>query len=246
MDFNIRKPAHILAFLMLLVSFIVIIILPILTFINVGPSVDDPEIAESLQLLNEVFILIFQLILALVLFILIPIFWYLLVNNLSVKDALNKMRIKFDNIDIAFLYGILATVGMYALSFLLVAVLEAAGVDINDLGNIQEIEQYFSPATMLFLIAVMPIAEEIFFRGFLLDKINDYAGKNIAIFSTAALFGIAHMTYVKVYPVVFTFLIGIILAYIVFKTKNLLSAIIAHITFNVVVYAMYFLAKSLV
>ena len=79
----------------------------------------------------------------------------------------------------------------------------------------------------------------------MLDKINASAGKNIAIFSTAILFGIAHMEYAKIYPVVITFLMGIVLAYIVLKTKNLLSAIIAHVTYNIVVYVMYILASSL-
>lgn len=244
MDFNFRKPIHILALLMLMASFFVIVIMPILLFFDVI-SVQDPDVVQAFEYLNQIFLLIFQLILALVLFILIPIFWYLLVNNSTLKQSLYKMRIRLENIDIAFLYGILAIIAMYALSFILVAILEFSGANIQDISNIQDIEQYFSPIPMFFLIAIMPIAEEIFFRGFLLDKINDYAGKNIAIFSTAILFGIAHMEYAKIYPVVITFLMGIVLAYIVLKTKNLLSAIIAHVTYNIVVYVMYILASSL-
>lgn len=244
MDFNFRKPIHILALLMLLASFFVILIMPILLFFDII-SVQDPDILQAFKYLNQIFLLLFQLILALILFILIPIFWYLLVNNATLKQSLYKIRIRLENIDIAFLYGILATIAMYALSFILVAILEFSGANIQDISNIQDIEQYFSPIPMFFLIAIMPIAEEIFFRGFLLDKINDYAGKNIAIFSTAILFGIAHMEYAKIYPVVITFLMGIVLAYIVLKTKNLLSAIIAHVTYNIVVYVMYILASSL-
>jgi membrane protease YdiL (CAAX protease family) len=244
MDLNFRKPIHILAFLMLLTSFFIILIMPILLFFDII-SVQDPEVVQNIDNFNEIFLLIFQLILALVLFILIPIFWYLLVNNTTLKQSLYKMRIRLENIDIAFLYGILATIAMYALSFILVAVLEFSGANIQDISNIQDIELYFSPIPMFILIAIMPVAEEIFFRGFLLDKINNYAGKNITIFSTAILFGIAHMEYAKIYPVVLTFLMGIILAYIVFKTKNLFSAIIAHVTYNVIVYVMYVLASSL-
>ncbi|UCB57940.1 MAG: CPBP family intramembrane metalloprotease [Thermoplasmatales archaeon] len=244
MDLNFRKPIHILAFLMLLISFFVILIMPILLFFDII-SFQDPEFVQNIDYFNEIFLLIFQLILALVLFILIPIFWYLLVNNTTLKQSLYKMRIRLENIDIAFLYGILATIAMYALSFILVAVLEFSGANIQDISNIQDIELYFSPIPMFILIAIMPVAEEIFFRGFLLDKINNYAGKNITIFSTAILFGIAHMEYAKIYPVVLTFLMGIILAYIVFKTKNLFSAIIAHVTYNVIVYVMYILASSL-
>ena len=245
MDFNIKKPIHILAFLMLLTSFFVILILPILLFFNII-SMQNPDVGVSLQYLNEIFLLLFQLILSLVLFIFIPIFWYLLVNNINVKEALYRMRVRLENIDIAFLYGILATIAMYALSFLIVAILEVIGFNIQDLSNIQDIEQYFSPIPMFLLIALMPIAEEIFFRGFLLDKINKFAGKKIAIIATAILFGIAHMEYVKVYPIFITFLMGVILAYIVFKTKNLFSAIFAHVTYNIVAFTLYFLAKSLI
>jgi len=249
MDFNIRKPAHILALLMILVSIFVILILPILSYVQVLPSTQSQEyqnIAENLELISEIFILIFQLIISLVLFILIPIFWYMLVNNKKFKQALIKMRLKFENIDRAFLWAILAVIAMYSISFVIVAILEASGTDVSDLSNIPDIEQIFSPSVIFLLIAIMPIAEEIFFRGFLLDKINDYAGKNVAIFSTAFLFGIAHFSYGKIYPVIFPMIMGVLLAYIVFKTKNLFASIIAHIIYNVVVFMLYILAKSLI
>ncbi len=97
---------------------------------------------------------------------------------------------------------------------------------------------------MFILVSVQPIAEEIFFRGFLLDKIEYYAGQNVAIFSTAILFGLAHMSYGKIYPVLFPMIMGVILAYIVIKTRNIYASIFAHITFNITSFIIYFAFKS--
>ena len=119
------------------------------------------------------------------------------------------------------------------------------GFKAEDLGNIQDLEQFFSPVSLLFLISIQPIAEEIFFRGFLFDKIENYAGGNIAIFVTAVLFGLAHMSYQKIYPVIFPMIMGVFLGFIIIKTKNLYSAITAHITFNLASFILYIFAKSL-
>jgi membrane protease YdiL (CAAX protease family) len=245
-----KKPSHIVAFLLFLISFIIIIIVPILSFFNILPSTQSVEyqrITESFELISEIFFLIFYLIFAIVLFILIPLFWYIIVNNCTLKEGFtSRLKLRLENIDMAFLWGIVAAIGVLIVSFLIVFILQFFGANISDLSNIPDIEQFFSPATMFFLIAIMPIAEEIYFRGFLLDKFSSYAGKNIGIVSTAVLFGIAHMSYGKIYPFLLPILMGIILAYIVIKTKNLYASIIAHIMFNVVVFVLYYLGKTLV
>ncbi|RLF31848.1 MAG: hypothetical protein DRM98_04895 [Thermoplasmata archaeon] len=249
MDFNIKKPLHILALLLLCITLFTILVAPVLSFINILPSTQSQqykELAESITLISEMYILIFQLFIAFFLLILIPIIWYILVNNCSSKEAFNRLKLRLENIDIAFLYGILAAICMYILSFLLVFLLQSMGAKISDLSNIPDIEEMFSPVSMFLLIAVMPVAEEIFFRGFLLDKISSFAGDKFAVFSTAVLFGIAHMSYAKVFPVLFPIIMGLLLAYIVVKTKNLYSSIIAHVTFNIAAFVIYFLGKSLV
>ena len=103
------------------------------------------------------------------------------------------MKLTFVNIDIAFLWGIVATIIIFLIFFAIEFLLIVLGFNPDDLGNIQDLEKYFTPASLFILVSVQPIAEEIFFRGFLLDKIGSFAGQNIAIFSTAILFGLAHM-----------------------------------------------------
>ena len=127
------------------------------------------------------------------------------------------------------------------LSFILLIL----GEDPAELSNVTDLD-FLSPPVLFVLVAVIPVAEEIFFRGFLLEKIESYAGQNIAIVTTSILFGIAHMGYGKVYPVVFPMIMGLLLAYIVIKTKNLFASIFAHVSFNVVVIILYFFGKSLI
>ena len=218
MDFNYKKPLHILALVLISMSFILIIISPIFSYFEAIPSTQSEEyqqIAQNLNVFLELFMLAFQLIFAFVFFILFPILWYILVNSINFKKALYKMRLRLENIDIAFLWGILATILIYALSFTYVLLLQKVGMNVEDLSNVPDLEALFSPPILFLLVAIMPIAEEIFFRGFLLEKIESFAGKNIAIISTSVLFGIAHLSYGKIYPVFIIILIGILLAYIV-------------------------------
>ena len=98
---------------------------------------------------------------------------------------------------------------------------------------------------MFFLVGLQPIAEEIFFRGYLFDKIEKFGGGSFAIIITSLLFGLAHMSYGKLYPVIMPFLMGIILGYIVYRTKNLYSSIVAHTVFNISVITIAFVGSEL-
>jgi membrane protease YdiL (CAAX protease family) len=244
MDFDFKKPRHLLALLFLLSTFIGIIILPILSFFGVLPSTQEIIIPDSLFF--EIFFLVFQLILVLLLLIIVPFLWYMLVNNCNLSKILNNLKLKFENVDIAFLWGVVVAILIFIVFFVIELILiYILGVNVEDLGNIQDIERWFSPVSMFILISFQPIAEEVFFRGFLLNKIDTVAGKNIAIYSTALLFGLAHMSYGKIFPVLFPMIMGIFLAYIVYRTKNLYAAIFAHIFFNIASFALYFLSESL-
>ena len=249
MDFNYRKPMHVLALLLIISSIFIILISPILSFFEFFPSTQSVEyqnIVDNLNLMVEIFMLILQLAFAFVFLILFPLLWYVLVNSISFKKALSRIRLTFENIDIAFLWGILTVGLIFVITFLLEFVLEQSGANLSDLSNIPDLEALFSPAILFFIVAIMPVAEEIFFRGFLMEKFESYAGKNFAIVMSAVLFGIAHMSYGKIYPVIMPIIMGLLLGYIVIKTKNLFASIIAHVTFNIVVIILYFAFKSFI
>ena len=241
MDFDFKKPAHILALLLLIATFVTVILLPtvmgIYSMISQDEGIVLPQLSDSI--FDQIVLFILQMGLILFVLVLIPIIWYILVNNYGLEKIKSSMRITFENIDTAFLWGVIAAVATFVIFIGISYLLIALGMDVEDLSNVQDIQQYFpSPVILFLLIAIQPIAEEIFFRGFLLDKIESLAGMNVAIISTALLFGLAHMSYGKIYPVILLIIMGIILAYIVIKTKNIYSAITAHIIFNVVGFAL--------
>jgi len=252
MDFNIKNPLHILAFILLMATFLIIVVMPILTFIGIFPStqsVENQQISESLRALSEAIFLILQLVLVFGLLVIIPILWYVIINKCNLKEVFLRLKLKLENIDLAFLWGIFAAVIIFVIIFAVELILIRLGQNPQDLSNIPDLQKLFSWPAMFFLVAIQPIAEEIFFRGFLFEKIENFAGGAIAIFITAFLFGLAHMSYGKIFPVVMPILMGLILGFIVYKTKNLFSSIIAHIVFNITVltlaYVGYELSKDL-
>lgn len=228
MDFNSGKFSHILALLMLIGSFIFIFVLPIVSFFVL---LESPQLLESISI-SETSAIISQIIVIAV-FILVPFAWYILVNKLDLKGIFERIKLVGQNIDRAFLWGIIAAIAIFAAIFAIELVLISLGHSPQDLSNIPDIQRLFSWPTMFLLVAIQPIGEEIFFRGFLFEKVENYAGGIAAVLITAFLFGIAHMSYGKIFPILMPMLMGVVLGFIVLKTKNLYSAIIAHVTFNI-------------
>jgi len=237
MDFSIKKPSHIFALLVFLFAFFLIIISPILSYFGVFPSTETIELTGSLILLNSIIVVL--------IFLGVPFIWYLLVNKCSIREMLHRLKLQGEGIDTAFLWGVVITIGMLILVMVIGVLLYQLGVNEEDISNIEDIAGNLSIAAMAFVIVVQSISEEIFFRGFLLEKIDSFAGGSMAIFGTAILFGLAHMSYGKIYPVVMPIIMGIFLGFVVFKTKNLYSAITAHVLFNFTSFILYIFSQSL-
>jgi membrane protease YdiL (CAAX protease family) len=241
MDFNIKKGSHIFAFLLLIAGFLFIFILPIVSFFVL---LDSPQLLESIEISESTAIQSQLLVIAI--FILVPFAWYFIVNKLGIRGIFTRIKLVGENIDKAFLWGILAAIVIFFVIFVIEVILINLGHEPEELSNIPDIQRLFSWPTMFFLVAVQPISEEIFFRGFLFEKIENYAGGAIAIIITSVLFGLAHMSYGKIFPVVMPILMGIILGYIVFKTKNLYSAIFAHVAFNITSLTLAYFGQELI
>jgi len=240
MDFKFDKPSHIFTLLLLLGCFFLIFIFPIITFFIL---IDSPQLIENLEI-SEIVALESQL-LVIAIFILIPFAWYYFVNNLKFKEILRRIKLVTENIDKAFLWGLLAAIIIFLIIFVIEFVLIKMGYKPQDLSNIPDIQRLFSWPVLFFLVAIQPIGEEIFFRGFLFEKIEHFGGGIVAIFITAFLFGLAHISYGKIFPVLMPMVMGIVLGYIVFKTKNLYSSIIAHIIFNVTSLSLAYVGQHL-
>ena len=250
MDFNIKKPTHILAFLMILASIIIIIILPVFSFFSEYLSAESSSVqaienlSSQAKIIFEIILLITQLSFVIVLMVIFPLLWYVLVNNCSLKEIFSRLKLHLKKIDLAIIWGIIAAIIMFGVNIILNLILLKLGVKSEELGNVQDLETFFSPVSLFILVAAQPICEEIFFRGFLLDKISSFGGDYVAIVITGLLFGLAHLSYGKIFPVITIIIMGFVLAFLVIKTKNLYSAIIAHTCFNVTSFVLYSIASG--
>ncbi len=83
--------------------------------------------------------------------------------------------------------------------------------------------------TLLGLIVLIPIFEEIFFRGVIFGFLRDNFKLPIALIVQALVFGIAHGNLVQG---TYTFILGLFLGIVFYYTDSLFASITAHITYN--------------
>lgn len=97
----------------------------------------------------------------------------------------------------------------------------------------QQVEETFYTGRVLLeilaLCIVIPIVEELLYRGIVYGKIREWLGVKAAILGSAVIFGLVHMNLVQfVYASVF----GILLAVFAEKTGDLMGAFAAHMAAN--------------
>jgi membrane protease YdiL (CAAX protease family) len=91
-----------------------------------------------------------------------------------------------------------------------------------------------SAAVIFAVVALLPVAEEIFFRGFIFCVIRTHTSTSAAATISAALFGLAHL---NAAAFAFYVLFGVVLALLLNRSASLLPAIAAHVTFNAIALA---------
>ena len=99
----------------------------------------------------------------------------------------------------------------------------------NDLGKVGEVVQKLqesSPLFLIYLLVVRVIAEEVFFRGFLV--------KRIGWVSATVLFGIAHVSYGSITEIFGVLILGGLLAKAYLRNGNIVPNIVAHMFYNLI------------
>ena len=237
MVFSIRKPTHLIALLILMFVFAVFYILPFFILTGLIPS------SEAQQRVTETYIVLNSAVTS-TLLVGASIVWLTFVDNMRLKEILSYLKLTGRNIDSAFIWGSAVFITIFFAQIVIALFLSLLGVHLeNPVAN--EIAGALSIGSMVFIAVVQSTSEEIFFRGFLLEKIGGYSGYTLAIFATAFLFGLAHMGYGRIYPIIMPLIMGLLLGYVVVRTKNLFSSITAHITFNLVSFALYVISQSI-
>ena len=246
MDFDFRQPRHLLAFVLLSISFLVLIVYAAVTYFEPSPSTSGiGNFTGVMQLIVEIYLVAFSLILVIILMVVIPMLWYVLVNRLRFPEILQRLRLSREHLGQALFWGIITAIAALMLSVILDIVILQFGVDISKLSNIPQLQQLFPLPALLVLITVQPIAEEIFFRGFLLEKISGFTGPTIGVIGSAVLFGVAHLSYGMLYTAVMATGLGLLFGIVVVRTKNLYASMLAHILVNITSITLFLLGKSI-
>ena len=111
----------------------------------------------------------------------------------------------------------------------------------NQLGELLNDGPKYSFMMTMFVMAVTPaICEEALMRGVILDGYGDVSIKKAAIMN-GLLFGMFHLNF---HQFAYTFFMGIVLAYVVYITNSIWSAIIIHFINNATSVFMMSLSKS--
>jgi len=210
---------------MLLLFIFAFYIRPALLFVfpSKAPSTSTESISELSIVLSSLLTISFL--------IGIPVLWLRFVDNISLRDIPYHLKLRRSDIKLALLWGFVAFVALMLVVMFASLILKSLQPDIRN-PVIEEMAGSLSLLSILFIGVFQSSSEEVFFRGFLLDKLSIRENRNIGIVFTAILFGFAHMAYRLAYQIILPFIIGIIFGYVVTRSKNLLSSILPHVSFN--------------
>jgi len=95
---------------------------------------------------------------------------------------------------------------------------------------------FYTAVIILSVGAVLPIIEEIFFRGIVHTAFQNKKGFKTAVLVSSLVFALAHLD-LTVLPILF--ILGAVLAYVYYKTESLLAPALMHMTNNTLVFLLY-------
>ena len=128
-------------------------------------------------------------------------------------------------------YGLVAFMGIFA-SLGLGRMFAMLPLD-NIIGSYSDSRNQINQAPVslqiIVVIIVMPVMEEMLFRGVIFNRIKKYSDKILAMYISAIIFGIYHMNLVQG---IYAFFLGIVLALVYEYYKSILAPITLHICGN--------------
>jgi membrane protease YdiL (CAAX protease family) len=247
MDLNLKKPMHLIALLGVIGSLALFIGYPLISIFSSTqiPPLYTPSMTLLQRLIMEISLLFTQFLFVFAGLIVVPLMWYKFVNKISLKEMFTRLQLKREGLSNAVLWGFITVIIAFAVTMTIgLLYLFFTKTDLNKFSNIPDLQQLFSIPSLYLLVSLQPFCEEFFFRGFLLEKITKRSGPAIAIVITSILFGVSHLSYTYAYAAIIAVILGVLLAVVVVKTKNLYSAIFAHTLINIASLTLYFFGKS--
>jgi membrane protease YdiL (CAAX protease family) len=247
MDFDFKKPTHLLALVGLLGSLLLFVGYPLISLFSSTqmPVIYTQSMTPLQKITFEMALLFFQFLFVFAGLILVPWLWYKLVNQISLKEMFARLNLRRQGLQNAILWGFITIIIAFAITITIGLIyLFLTKTNPSELSNIPDLQAFFSIPSLYLLVILQPFCEEFFFRGFLLEKITKSSGPIVAVIITSVLFGISHLTYTYAYTAIIAVVLGVLFALVVLKTKNLYAAIFAHTIINITSLTLYFFGKS--
>lgn len=165
-----------------------------------------------------------------------PIVVYFLITKKDYKKVLRLNKIKIKHIIAVVILGLAAQVIGNFLNTLMIFLLQFLGQVPTE--HVTVPANIFQLVYMIVIIAVLPsIFEELLCRGIILRGYEGF-GIKWGIVISAVLFGMLHYSLTNF---VFPLFLGLILAYVVYRTNSIFASIILHFTCNTFgVFILYF------
>lgn len=76
---------------------------------------------------------------------------------------------------------------------------------------------------------IVPILEELIYRGVVLGELRLFSSERSALIIQALIFGLIHANFIQS---VYAFVLGLVIGYIYYKTESMLMSILTHMAFN--------------
>jgi membrane protease YdiL (CAAX protease family) len=164
---------------------------------------------------------------------LVPVWWFSGHKYSASLRDLGFVRFKGSALGI----GVALLIGIYVVNAVYSVVLAQYGLQPqSDMSPV--FEALPSPWPLFFVIVIVaPIAEEIFFRGFVFTGLRSRFGWGAAAAISAAMFAVFHLELTFFIP---AFLLGFLFAYVYHRSNSIWPGIILHVIFNSIGVAAYY------
>lgn len=160
----------------------------------------------------------------LIVLVLPALFYVAMVHEGGPAGALRRLGLHFDGAPRAILVGFGSALAVLAIIAVASLAVEGAQIEIPENERALDIARSVTVLGAFGIAIGAAISEEVFFRGFLQPRIG--------LFGQAAVFALAHLSYVNVLEVVVTFVLALIFGIIYRMTGNLLAPMAGHFLFN--------------
>ena len=229
-QFNIKKPRHILALIILTVTVLYIFGHPLYGAISSLLFGQQQTMANPTERG-----IMFSLLLNTLFMVGCSFAWLKLVHGFNLKEILRELKFKRKKMHIALFYGVATTV-LFWITMVLILLMIVFFTGFKEENLIAyELGKALSWSGVIVVSLLAALSEETFFRGFLQQRIG--------IIPASLLFGFVHVGYGTISQVILPVVFGIILGILVIRTRNIFSAVSAHFSFNLV---QFFLLKILI